>query len=291
MSEKVLSKVDVTPDTATFLDATAMSAAEGLLRGDSDAAILMSDFEAPAVQALLRDATIKLLDVSAADAFTRIFPEFGRLVMPKGLLTIEPPRPASDVKLLAATNRVLIRDDLHPAIVHLLLEAMVETHGGSGVFQRAGEFPQGADAAYPVASSAADFYQNDPTFMQRTLPLWLTPLVQGAIALLLTIAAIAIPLLTTAPKIFRWLVRERIVKLYQRLRAIDDEVACDPTAERLAEMQSEVAAIERDCASLPLPVRYADMYFTFTMHTALVRSRLSCRLDGLGERNGQQRSS
>jgi hypothetical protein len=35
--------------------------------------------------------------------------------------------------------------------VQLLLQAMVETHAGSNIFQRSGEFPNGTDPEYPVA--------------------------------------------------------------------------------------------------------------------------------------------
>lgn len=283
-AERVLGRVGVSAATAKFFDATGLTAAEALRRGEIDAAVLISDFEAPAVQALLRDDTIKLMSIPTAEAFTRIYPQLSHVVMPKGMLRIEPPRPANDVSLLASTNRLLIRDDLHPAVVHLLLEAMVEVHGAAGVFQRAGDFPKGTDPEYAVASSAADLYKNGPTFLQRNLPLWLTPIVQRAFALLLAIGAIAIPLLTTAPKVLKWIVRERIVKLYTRLRAIEQELARAPDMDRLCELQTEVATIEQECGQLPLPVRYADMYFTFAMHVDLVRSRLSGRLEELRKR-------
>ena len=76
--------------------------------------------------------------------------------------------------LIGTTAKVLVRSDLHPEIVQLLLQTMVETHRGREIFQRSGEFPNSTDTEYPVAPAAIDFYKTGPSFMQRHLPLWLS---------------------------------------------------------------------------------------------------------------------
>ena len=57
------------------------------------------------------------------------------------------------------TDRV-VRSDLHPEIVYLLLKAMLAEHSEPGIFQRAGEFPKSHDE-YPLAESAVEFYKTD----------------------------------------------------------------------------------------------------------------------------------
>ena len=81
---------------------------------------------------------------------------------------------AHDVPLIGATTKVLVRSDLHPEIVQLLLQTMTEVHSGPNIFQRIGEFPNSTDVEFPVAPAAIDFYKNGPSFMQRHLPLWLS---------------------------------------------------------------------------------------------------------------------
>jgi hypothetical protein len=73
--------------------------------------------------------------------------------------------PPHDVPLIGVTGKVLVRSDLHPEIVPLMLQAMVEAHGARAIFQRSGEFPNGTDTEYPVAPAATDFLQ------KRSLPL------------------------------------------------------------------------------------------------------------------------
>src|SRR4029453_833634 len=81
----------------------------------------------------------------------------------------------------------------------LLLQTMVEVHGGANIFQRAGEFPNSTDVEYPVAPAAIDFYKNGPSFMQRHLPLWLSVHAQRAIAVLVTAIALGLPMFRFLP--------------------------------------------------------------------------------------------
>ena len=152
----------------------------------------------------------------------RIFPGLVRLVLPQGVFDIEGNIPPNDVTLLATTNRLLIRDDLHPEIVQLLLRTVSEVHGKQDIFQRAGEFPTQTDPEYSMAASAVDYYKNGPSFLQRHLPLWLGVHVQRAIAVLVAAIAIGIPLLNLAPKLYRWFLDDHMRKLYRRLRTIEE---------------------------------------------------------------------
>ena len=90
------------------------------------------------------------------------------------MLDIEKNVPPSEVSLLGNPARVLVRSDLHPEIVYLLLKAMQAEHSEPGIFQRADEFPKSSDLEYPRAESAIEFYKNGPSFMQRHVPLWLS---------------------------------------------------------------------------------------------------------------------
>lgn len=276
-AEKILGPSGVDESNARFSDETGQAAANSLREGKVDAAVLISDFEAPAVQALLRDPAIRLLDMPLAEAFTRIHPELNRLVLPKGVLGMEPPAPPTDVTLLATVNRVLVRDDLHPGIIHLLLNAMREVHGRHGIFQRPGDFPRGTDPEYEMAASAIDYYRSGPTWLQRTLPLWLTAHVQRGIALLLALVAIVIPLLQVLPRLVKMLVNERFVPLYRRIRDIERELLHGVSSKRLEELLDELGEIERAAAAVRVPIRHLDVFYGFAQCAHLLRLRMLAR--------------
>jgi hypothetical protein len=87
-----------------------------------------------------------------AEAFTIIFPDLVRLVLPRGVIDTDRNIPANDVPLIGTTAKVLVRGDLHPEIVQLLSQTMVEVHGGRQIFQRSGEFPNSTDTEYPFGA-------------------------------------------------------------------------------------------------------------------------------------------
>ena len=165
-----------------------------------------------------------------AEAYTRIFPELVRLVLPKGVVDIDRNIPPDDVQLIGTTSKVLVRSDLHPEIVELLLQTMTETHSGQEIFQRSGEFPNGTDAEYPVAPTAIDYYKNGPSYLQRHLPLWLSVHVQRAIAVLVAGVAIGLPLFHYLPLLYKWIMRRRLLYWYGQLKAL--EASFDARSER-----------------------------------------------------------
>jgi hypothetical protein len=184
--------------------------------------------------------------------------------------------PPNDVSLISSTVRILIRDDLHPAIVSLLLQTMIKEHGGPGIFQRAGEFPTQIDPEFPMAASVTDFYKNGPSFLQRYLPLWLTVHVQRVVAVLNTAIAIGIPLFNFAPKLYRWFLQDRMRKLYRRLRVVEKAMQTKLTAAQLTTLQRDLESIDQ--ASAILPMRHSEIFFGLKRDIDSTRAHLALRL-------------
>ena len=163
-----------------------------------------------------------------AEAFTIIFPELVRLVLPRGVIDLDRNIPPTDVPLIGTTTKVLVRSDLHPEIVQLLLQAMVEAHGARAIFQRSNEFPNSTDTEYPVAPAAIDFYKNGPSYMQRHVPLWLSVHAQRAIAVLVAAIALGYPLVRFLPLFYNWIARRRLFYWYAKLKALEASFDGDP---------------------------------------------------------------
>jgi TRAP-type uncharacterized transport system substrate-binding protein len=259
VAERVLATDGVTAETATFLPIAGTTAVEALRDGKIDAYWIASAPESPAIQTLLRMPKVRLMSFARAEALTRIFPDLVRLTVPQGVIDIAADIPPNDVSLISSTVRILIRDDLHPAIVSLLLQTMIKEHGGPGIFQRAGEFPTQTDPEFPMAASVIDFYKNGPSFLQRYLPLWLTVHVQRVVAVLITAIAIGIPLFNFAPKLYRWFLQDRMRKLYRRLRVVEKAMQTKLTAPQLTALQSDLESIDQ--ASAILPMRHSEIFF------------------------------
>jgi TRAP-type uncharacterized transport system substrate-binding protein len=222
VAERVLGISGITSETSTLLPFAGQAAVNALNDGRTDAAILGLSSDSPLIQSLLRDSRVRLMSVTRAEALTRIFPFLVRLVLPQGVIDFERNIPASDIVLFSTTNSVLVRNDLHPALISLLAQALVKTHNKPGLFQRAGEFPTQTDPEFPIAPAALDFYKNGPSLLNRYLPYWIVPHVLRLLAVLLAGGAIIYPLFNFAPKLYRWFLQDRMRKLYRRLRIVEE---------------------------------------------------------------------
>ena len=272
IAERVLSRANIDSKTAILLPLAGDAAVEALNKGAADAALLVGGSDAPSVENLLNNPRVRLMNFSSADAFMRVFPDLVRLVLPKGVVQLDPPNPPDDITLVGTTAKVLIRDDLHPAIVQLLAQVLKEEHSGPGLFQRSGEFPSINDPEYAMSSVAIEYYRNGPSLLTKLLPLWMTPYVQRIIAFLVATLAIFFPAFGFAPRLYGWFIRQRFRQLYQRLRAIENALQAKLTPAKAEALQAELADIDR--ATMTVPTRHSDLYFMLRYHLDQTRSRL-----------------
>jgi hypothetical protein len=87
-------------------------------------------------------------------------------------------RPPSDVVLLAPKASLAVREDLHPAIQYLLLNAAAQVHSGPGIFRKAGQFPAAESIDIPLSDEAQRFYKSGRPFLQNYLPFWAATLTE-----------------------------------------------------------------------------------------------------------------
>jgi TRAP-type uncharacterized transport system substrate-binding protein len=273
-AEHILGKGGVNSETATLLPFAATAAVEALNDGKVDAVWILGTPEASAIQSLLHNPNVRLMSFPNAEAFTIIFPDLVRLVLPRGVIDIDRNIPANDVPLIGTTAKVLVRGDLHPEIVQLLLQTMVELHGGRQIFQRSGEFPSATDTEYPVASAAIDFYKNGPSFMQRHVPLWLSVHAQRAIAVLVAAIALGLPTARLLPLAYNWIMRRRLFYWYAQLKAL--EASFDgPMAKHLSEKRAEIERIEEAVSHISFPLTFSDQLYNLRSHIEIVRRKIA----------------
>src|SRR5450759_373192 len=274
-AEQILGKGGVNSETATLLPFAGSAAVKALNDGKVDVIWAIGAPDATSIQSFLRNPNVRLMSFPMAEAFTRIFPELARLVLPQGVVDIDRNVPPNDVALIGTTTKVLIRSDLHPQIVQLLLQTMVEAHSGPDIFQRSGQFPNSADTEYPVAQSARDFYKNGPSFLNRYLPFWMTSYVERTVAVLVAVIAIGLPVFSYAPKLYLWFIRDRVRKLYRRLRIVDKALLTELTPPQVQTLQNDLDSIRR--AASIIPMRNSELFFDLENHIERTRTHIASR--------------
>jgi TRAP transporter TAXI family solute receptor len=276
-AEQILGKTGVNSESATLLPFGGTAAVEAMNDGKVDAVWTFGTPDGPAVQAFLRNPNVRIMGFQTAEALTRMFPELARLVLPQGVIDLDRNIPPNDVPLIGNTGKILVRSDLHPEIVQLLLQAMVEVHSGANIFQRAGEFPNGTDIEYPVAPAAIDFYKNGPSFMQRHLPLWLSVHAQRAIAVLVAAIALGLPTIRFLPAAYNWITRRRLFYWYAQLKKLEASFDVGPMDQHLAEKQAEIERIEEAVSHIRFPLTFSDQLYNLRSHIDIVRRKIATR--------------
>ncbi len=270
LMKKLLDANDVALADISLLDQPQTPAVVGLLDGSTDALVFASAPEALMVQMLLQTPGIKLFNFAQAEAYSRRFPFMSPVVLPRGVVDLAKDIPAADVRLVAPTATLVARDTVHPALVQLFVQAARQIHGDAGWFQKKGEFPGTANTERPLAKEADRFYRNGTPLLQRYLPFWFANMVERMWPVLLSIAAILIPLSRFLPPLYEFRIRSRIFRWYGQLREIETAVGQRPTTE----LSKELDDIEAHLEQVTVPLSYADELYSLRGHINMVRDRL-----------------
>lgn len=256
-----------------------------LLAGRIDGLVFSSAPEAPLIQMLLQTPGIRLFNFTQADAYTRRLPFLTHVVLPRGIVDLGRDIPAQDYHLIAPTATLVAREDLHPALVGLLVKSAGEIHGKAGWFQQQGQFPSPKYTEIPVAREAERYYRDGPPFLQRYLRFWLANLFERLWVVVVALAALLIPLSRIVPPIYVWRVRSRVYRWYGELRKVEQEleaIALDDREAARAGLLLRLDDIEERVNHISIPLAYAEELYRLRSHINFVRERVRGTIDRHG---------
>ncbi len=243
-----------------------------LLGGELDAAVLVSPPESQMVQMLLQTPGIRLYEYPQAESYARRYPFLSPVVLPRGVVDIARDVPPADTTLIATTTSLLAREDIHPALVQLFVQAAARIHSAPGWIARAGTFPNSRQSEFPLAKDAARYYQSGPPLLQRYLPFWLANLIDRMWVALFSIIAVLIPLSRLVPPLYAFRIRSRVFRWYRNLRQIESDAGLREKTP--AELLAALDRLEGRVAAITVPLSYNDELYALRQHIDLVRARL-----------------
>jgi TRAP-type uncharacterized transport system substrate-binding protein len=270
LATQLLDANRVEPSTIALSQQPVTPAVIELLEGRLDALVLASAPESAMVQMLLQTPGVQLFDFAQADAYTRRFGFLSAVTLPRGVVDLARDMPAADVRMVAPTATLVVREGLHPALAQLFVQAAREVHGNSGWFQRTGDFPNARDGERALAPEAERFYRSGVPWLQRYLPFWLANLIDRMWLAMLSIVAVLLPLSRIVPPLVELRIRSRVFRWYAQLRQIESDVRTRPPKELLEGLD----AIEDKVNAIQVPLSYTDELYALKSHIQMVRRRL-----------------
>jgi len=257
--------------TLKLLPLGGMAAADALIAGQIDSALFVAAPDAPIVQRLLKTPDIRLMNMAHADALAQRYSYLSAVTLLRGTVDLAADIPPANVKMVAVTAHLVARDDFHPALVSVLLQAASKVHSGAGVFHKAGEFPAARAGDFPISEDAARYYKSGPPFLQRYMPFWVANLIERLLVLLVPLIAVLIPMMRIMPALYDWRIKRRIFRWYRELKEF--EVSVNDTRDP-APLLARLDEIEKGVAHTKVPLTYWDYVYTLRGHIDLVRARL-----------------
>jgi len=281
-ARELAAAVGIDLSRARVSDLDANQAGEALLKGEIDMVVMMLPLEAPVVHQLFVHDSITAYEWQRADAHVALRPYLSKLVVPRGVADLPRDRPAKDLTLVATKTSLVVRRDLHPAIQFLLLEAASEVHGAPGVFSKAGEFPAAEPIDLPLSTTAREYYRSGQPFLQRLLPFWLAALA-SPLMILVPVGGILYPLFSLGPAVIRWVVHNRIFRVYNELKFLEAELEVSASDRVTNALSDRLNRLEERADHLNVPKAYMHMLYTLKQHISLVRQRLRDKRPGTSE--------
>jgi TRAP transporter TAXI family solute receptor len=266
----------------TIMKIGGRAAVDLLVSGNIDAVFLVADPRAPVIQELMHAKGVRLMSFTRAEAYTRRHFYLTKLILPQGVFDLKLNLPERDVVLLGTTANLVVKDDLHPALAYLLLQAATEVHGPPTWFSGLRQFPAPTDTELPLSPEATRFYKSGAPLLQRYLPYWAANLVDRMLVLIVPALVVLIPAGRLLPQLYRWRVRSRIYRWYAALKEIELELDETRSQEELAHIVERLDQIEAAVNRIETPLAYSENLYAFRVHIDVVRRRTLAAIQGPG---------
>ena len=257
----------VTPDSPS--DPSLM--AKALVDGDLDAVFLLGSPTSDPISGLLGSGSINAVSVTRGAAYERLFPEVAEIVLPQGVVDLGNNVPATDLHLLASANNLVVRDDLHPTVVDLLLDAAKGIHREPDLLAPRDTFPNMAHSSLPLSPAAIRFYEEGPSPLRKYLPYWLATLISRFGLILAQVGAVALLVLKMPPMLLRFRFTLQQLEIYRKMEALENGAVKELTLEA---SKDQLAVIDRQAAELRAPRMQLSQYMELRQNIHDLRERL-----------------
>jgi TRAP transporter TAXI family solute receptor len=272
----LLKAYGISAQNATLEPNSGMAATQALLDKKLDAIILIASPQAAAVQKLIDPGNAAtLINLSQAEGITRRLPYLSTVVLKAGSVDAVSQTPPQDITLLTTTANLVVRQDTHPAIAYLLLEAARDTHKGATLLNRPSEFPHTRGTDFPLSDEATRYFKDGRPFLQRYMPFWLANALQRLLLILIPLAAIGIPVIKFIPEILQFKEKNRLYRRYGQLLKMESDIRSRQlNQEEINAARAKLDHIDTAITSSKFTLEFADRVYTLRQHVEFVRGQL-----------------
>ena len=275
LSKKILHEAGLESNNTVILDMNDSHACALLKKGEIDALFRVISASSPTIRSCLESPLLKPLPIRRIDAFILRFPYLERVTLPEGAISIAKNIPDHNLDLLAASAMVVTTDKLDKVLVRLMAKVVKKAHNPPALLKSGGTgYPNITTTQLPVHPSAARYFQEGDTWLEKIFPFWIAANIYRLKILLIPILTLLIPLLKSFLPLYRWRIRSKIYRWYRQLNEVDRQKEHIPPEEipaqiaKLEQLQKEIKE------HTDVPLSYMGEYYLLRTHVAFVLERL-----------------
>ena len=249
-------------------------ALQQLRDGEVDAAFFVSSIKSPRVRRLLLDDSIRLMSFARVPAYLSLYGWMSGVTLPQGVVSLSKDVPSQEKHLIAPSTMLVVREDIHPDLIPLLLTAAQGIHGKGDGITPPGQFPSADFVDLPLDKDAERYLERGPNWLYRTFPYRVAVQLDRLKILLLPLLTLLIPLFKVAPPLYRWRIRAKVFRWYDSLWTLDMRLAGALSLAELDSSEQLMRELEHDLGRVRVPASYMSEYYNLRLHAKLVRERL-----------------
>ncbi|MRD47473.1 hypothetical protein GHT07_09305 [Caenimonas koreensis DSM 17982] len=273
---QLLAQAQVKPGEVTWDDVhQGMAAASELLEHRVDAMITIGTGDAPTIRLLSRSPGIHMLGLERADGLAAREPRLHPFILPQGAIELRGDVPPRDLTMLYTSTNLLVRETMHPALQRAMLDAASDIHSVPTFLQRLNEYPD-YQSDFPLSPTAQLYATGQRPWLETALPYWWAQLAGLLLYAVLPILLFTGAALVWIPRLFSLRVDAVLAHYYGELNFLENdlEAAASEAPIKLKGMLGKLDRMEQEVASLDLPDRFSDRWYTLREHLVDARERL-----------------
>ena len=277
IARTVLAACGVTESNSTLVarGSDAVHAAHAVVAGDLDAALIMGPPEDPQIRALFAQDGLAVMNLTDAVGLARNLSFLHALVVPRSTVDLEREKPDKDLSIVASTITLVARDDVHPALIYLLMSIVDDVQEPPSLLHQENEFPSDKDTDLPLNPQAEAYYRSGKPFLQRYLPFGLASAVERLLKVAVPILLIVVPIVRAVPTFDQWRIKRKLARVYRQLLDVERTVHAPGTSQTMEEYDARIGAIERRLRAQRIPLMYSNELYGLREHIDLVRRQIA----------------
>ncbi|MEX0338980.1 MAG: TAXI family TRAP transporter solute-binding subunit [Arenibacterium sp.] len=251
-------------------------AIDALRTGKADAALFVSPLDAPYLKEAIIDPELELVKMALIEALSFRFASGHSALVPAGSISLAPPQPEQDIKILTLTASMIAKSELHPAVIDRLVHTANKLHRDRGVLQAAKEFPNSNSPPAPINDVAWHMINSGPNILHDIFPFWVAAQFGRVLLFLLPLLFLA-PMLRVVPAGYVWFQNRRVWRHYQRIAALEAAIENAVTIDEIEAVARKLDEVAVVLANLNLPLAYRQKAYDARLHIDLISQEIERR--------------